>query len=169
MPPPVPNPEDDAMMRRRDFLVGMAAVPAILAAARAAARELPGVVVHKDPTCGCCTAWAGHLRRAGFRVEVVETADSAAVKARLGVPEALASCHTAEVEGYVLEGHVPAEAALRLLAERPQARGLAVPGMPVGSPGMEMPGMPADAYDVVLFGPKGEAGFARYEGGRRLS
>jgi hypothetical protein len=157
------------MMRRREFLVGMAAVPPILAAVRAAAAELPEVVVHKDPTCGCCTAWAEHLRRAGFPVEVVGTADIAGVKARLGVPASLASCHTAGVEGYVLEGHVPAEAALRLLAERPQARGLAVPGMPVGSPGMEMPGMAADVYDVVLFGPKGEAVFARYEGGRRLS
>ena len=157
------------MMRRRDVLAGLAAVPAILAAARATATELPGVVAHKDPVCGCCTAWAEHLRQAGFPVEVVEAADMAVVKARLGVPETLASCHTAEVEGYVLEGHVPAEAVLRLLAERPQAVGLAVPGMPVGSPGMEVPGMAPDTYDVVLFGPRGEAVFARYEGGRLLS
>src|SRR3712207_5751127 len=157
------------MMRRREFLVGMAAVPPILAAVRAAAAELPEVVVHKDPACGCCTAWAEHLRRAGFPVEVVEVLDMAVVKAQFGVPEALASCHTAKVEGYVLEGHVPAEAALRLLAERPQGSGLAVPGMPVGSPGMEVPGVAADTYDVVLFGPQGQAVFARYEGGRRLS
>ena len=156
-------------MRRREFLAGMAAGPAMLAVARAAAADLPKVVVRKDPTCGCCTAWAGHLREAGFPVAVAEAPDMAAVKARLGVPAALASCHTAEVEGYVLEGHVPADAVLRLLSARPQAAGLAVPGMPVGSPGTEVPGAPADTYDVVLFGPRGEAVFARYEGGRRLS
>ncbi len=130
-------------------------------------QALPRVVVTKDPTCGCCTAWAEHLREAGFPVEVVETAEINRVKTRLGVPAALASCHTAEVGGYVLEGHVPAAEVKRLLAERPQAQGLAVPGMPMGSPGMEMDGM-ADAYEVVLFGPAGTKTFARYNGGRAL-
>ena len=84
------------------------------------------------------------------------------------MPDDLASCHTAEVGGYVIEGHVPADAVKRLLAEKPQAKGLAVPGMPVGSPGMEVTGVENDTYDVVLFGPSGQRTFARYEGVRRL-
>jgi hypothetical protein len=107
------------------------------------------------------------MRSAGFPVEVIETHEINRVKVRLGVPQALASCHTAEVDGYVLEGHVPAAQVKRLLTERPQAMGLAVPGMPMGSPGMEMDGM-ADTYEVVLFGPAGRRTFARYEGGRLL-
>ena len=81
-------------------------------------------------------------------------------------PEALASCHTAEVGGYVIEGHVPADAVKRLLAEKPKATGLAVPGMPVGSPGMEVKGVDPDIYEVMLFGPSGQTAFARYQGGR---
>ena len=88
------------------------------------------------------------------------------VKVRLGVPNDLASCHTAEVGGYVIEGHVPADAIKRLLAETPQAKGLAVPGMPIGSPGMEIEGMAQDTYKVVLFGPSGRSIFARYQGAR---
>ena len=91
-----------------------------------------------------------------------------AIKDDMGVPQAVRSCHTAVVEGYVIEGHVPAAAIRRLLAEKPQARGLAVPGMPVGSPGMEIDGTPPDTYDVVLFGPSGRRVFARFEGGREL-
>jgi hypothetical protein len=108
------------------------------------------------------------MRAAGFPVEVVEAADMNRVKARLGVPRELASCHTAEVAGYVLEGHVPADAVLRLLAEKPQAWGLAVPGMPVGSPGMEVEGAPPDTYEVVLFGPGGRRAFARYRGAQAI-
>lgn len=107
------------------------------------------VRVHKSPTCGCCTAWVGHLRDAGFRVEVEDTNDLPAVKREAGVPFDLQSCHTAVVEGYVVEGHVPAEDVRRLLAERPEVRGLAVPGMPVGSPGMEGPN--PQPYDVIAF------------------
>ncbi|MGZ5339751.1 MAG: DUF411 domain-containing protein, partial [Thermoleophilaceae bacterium] len=92
-----------------------------------------------------------------------------AYKLRLGVPAALASCHTAEVGGYVIEGHVPAAEIERLLTERPQAAGLAAPGMPVGSPGMEVPGMAPDSYDLVLFGPSGQSRFARYRGDLRIS
>ncbi len=142
----------------------LAATGAALLAGPVRAQALPRIVVTKDPTCGCCTAWADHLRRAGFPVDMVETAEIGRVKARLGVPASLASCHTAEVGAYVIEGHVPAAEIRRLLAERPAARGLAVPGMPVGSPGMEMEGMEPDTFEVVLFGPAGQRSFARYRG-----
>lgn len=115
------------------------------------------VTVHKTPWCGCCTGWAQHLKRNGFAVTIEESEDLAPVKRLLGVPAHLESCHTAVVEGYVIEGHVPAEAVLRLLAERPDLTGLAVPGMPMGSPGME--GATSEAYDVIGFGPAGEAVF----------
>jgi len=105
--------------------------------------------VTKTPWCGCCAAWITHMREAGFDVTVHEEEDLTAIKDKMGVEPKLQSCHTGEVEGYVIEGHVPAEDVLRLLAERPKARGLTVPGMPVGSPGMEM-GDRKDAYDVFL-------------------
>ena len=98
---------------------------------------------------------------------MVDTNRINAVKKRYGVPDDLASCHTAEVGGYVLEGHVPAAEVKRLLAERPQARGLAVPGMPMGSPGMEMDGR-TETYEVILFGPSGRRTYARYYGARPL-
>lgn len=97
-------------------------------------------------------------------MRVVESDDVDALKQRLGVPPSLASCHTAEVDGYVIEGHVPAPALLRLLAERPAATGLAVPGMPAGSPGMEVPGVEPERYDVIQFGPSGQSTFARFTG-----
>jgi hypothetical protein len=142
------------------LVAGLAHVLPVQAAAR------PKVVVSRDPSCGCCGAWAEHLRRAGFPVEIVETTNVNAVKQRLGVPPDLAACHTAEVQGYVIEGHVPASAILRLLEERPQATGLAVPGMPIGSPGME--GGRPETYEVVLFGSQGRRTFARYTGDRQL-
>jgi hypothetical protein len=108
-----------------------------------------------------------HLREAGFTVTVTEGAVNP-VKARLGVPRDLASCHTAVVDGYVVEGHVPADAVKRLLAEHPKGTGLAVPGMPAGSPGMEVEGMVPDTYEVVLFGPDGRTTFARYRGGQAI-
>jgi hypothetical protein len=123
-------------------------------------------VVTRDPSCGCCGAWVEHLRRAGFLVEIVETANVKAVKQRLSVPPDLTSCHTAEVQGYVVEGHVPAPAILRLLEEKPQAIGLAVAGMPIGSPGMQN-GRP-ETYEVVLFGAQGRRTFARYKGDREV-
>jgi hypothetical protein len=131
-----------------------------------AATPRPKVVVSRDPSCGCCGAWAEHLRRAGFPVEIIETGNVNAIKQRLGVPSDLTSCHTAEVQGYVVEGHVPASAILRLLEQKPQAIGLAVPGMPVGSPGMEA-GRP-ETYEVVLFGAQGRRTFARYKGDREV-
>lgn len=108
------------------------------------------VTVYKSPSCGCCMSWADHLRRNGFRVETRNTDALSAVKARLGVPADLQSCHTARVGEYVIEGHVPAVDIERLLAGGESARGLAVPGMPLGSPGMEQGGrtMP---YTVFAF------------------
>jgi hypothetical protein len=147
---------------RRAFAAGLAG--AVLASPLRASEGLPKVTVTKDPSCGCCSGWVDHLKQAGFPVEIVEDAEIGRVKARLGVPQALASCHTAEVGGYVIEGHVPAGSIRRLLAEKPQATGLAVPGMPVGSPGMAVEGMEPDTYEVVLFGPQGQRTFARYRG-----
>ena len=110
----------------------------------------PLVTVHKDPTCGCCGGWIAHLELRGFQTKTVETKEINRVKARLGVPFDLSACHTAEVGGYLIEGHVPAAAIERLLTERPKAKGLAVPGMPSGSPGMTGE---YEEYDVILFGP----------------
>jgi hypothetical protein len=147
---------------RRGFVAGLAGIA--IAAPLRAAEGLPKVVVTKDPTCGCCSGWVDHLKQAGFPVEVIETSDINRVKVRLGVPQALAACHTGEVAGYVIEGHVPAGAIKRLLAEKPKATRLAVPGMPIGSPGMEVEGAAPQAYEVTLFGPGGQRTFARYRG-----
>jgi len=116
---------------------------------------LPLVVVHKTPTCGCCGLWVDHVREAGFPVEVHDMDDLGPVKQRLGIPYGKGSCHTAEVDGYAIEGHVPAEDIKRLLAERPDARGLVLPGMPMGSPGMEMPDGRTQPYTVELVRPDG--------------
>ncbi|MBY0297643.1 MULTISPECIES: DUF411 domain-containing protein [Methylobacterium] len=151
----------DTMPSRRTVLAGLTAALAV--ARGASAEDLPTVAVTKDPSCGCCEKWVAHLREAGFAVTVVE-APVNPLKIRLGVPRDLASCHTAQVGGYVVEGHVPAGAIKRLLAERHRGTGLAVPGMPIGSPGMEIDGMEPDTYDVVLFGPGTRAVFARYRG-----
>ncbi|MGU3464335.1 DUF411 domain-containing protein [Methylobacterium sp. C33D] len=152
----------DRVPSRRTMLIGLAVGLAM--GRQALAAGLPEVAVTKDPSCGCCEKWVAHLREAGFKVTVTEGPVNP-VKARLGVPRDLASCHTAQVGGYVVEGHVPAGAIKRLLTEKPQGTGLAVPGMPVGSPGMEVEGMEPDTYDVVLFRPDGRSTFARYRGG----
>jgi hypothetical protein len=151
---------------RRALVAGLACsavAPPLLAAA-----GLPKVAVTKDPSCGCCGNWVAHLKEAGFPVEVTENPEVGRLKARLGVPKDLASCHTAEVDGYVIEGHVPAPAIKRLLAERPPGKGLAVPGMPVGSPGMEVEGAAPETYEVVLFGPSGQRTFARFRGAAQV-
>lgn len=111
------------------------------------------VTVWKTPSCGCCKDWVIHLRKEGFEVVSNDVVDTAPIRQKLGLPAKFGSCHTALVGGYVLEGHVPAQEVKRLLLEKPGAIGLAVPGMPVGSPGMEMPGEMLgvrDAFDVVL-------------------
>lgn len=117
-------------------------------------------VVYKSPSCGCCTGWVEHLRANGFRVEARNVSNVAAFKIRFGVPTSLGSCHTAVIDGYVIEGHVPAGDIQRLLAERPAITGLAVPGMPAGSPGMSGPPQP---YDVISFENGGDLQvFARH-------
>lgn len=135
----------------------------LLAPMAAGAEPLPEVVMHKDPNCGCCGQWAEHLQANGFRVKTVKERDMDSVKRRFAVPQRLTSCHTAKVGGYVIEGHVPASAIKRLLREKPAVAGLAVPGMPLGSPGMEVPGK-KDPYDVVAFDKAGKA--AVYESHR---
>lgn len=116
------------------------------------------VTMYKHPSCGCCMAWAEHMRAAGFAVVAKNVEDIVGVKNAAGVPMEMASCHTAQVGGYFIEGHVPADDVKRLLKEKPAARGLAVPGMPVGSPGMEHPSGHVDPYRVVLVGKDGSAG-----------
>lgn len=128
-----------------------AAKPAKPAAASLASPSaLPLVVVHKSPTCGCCGAWVDHLRGEGFTVEVRETDDLNPIKERVGVPHGKGSCHTAEIGGYFVEGHVPAADIKRLLEEKPRAKGLVLPGMPLGSPGMEVPDGTVQPYTVEL-------------------
>jgi len=135
-----------------------AAPPAQPGAAQPAAARAPAgtptVVVYKSPTCGCCTAWVARMREAGFTLEVHDVADVGPQKEQARVPLHLASCHTATVGGYALEGHVPPDAVIRLLREHPAIAGLAVPGMPAGSPGMEMGGQ-KDPYQVVAWNADG--------------
>ena len=141
------------------IFIGLMTAPAAWAAPGAV--KPPTVQVYKDPACGCCTAWIKHLQANGFQVVAHDTNDVAAHKRRLGVPFGVGSCHTAEVGGYVVEGHVPAQDIRRLLSERPRVRGLVVPGMPMGSPGME--GERKDAFDVLLIDRDGSTRqYARY-------
>ncbi|MFC3227400.1 DUF411 domain-containing protein [Marinibaculum pumilum] len=152
-------------MRRRRFLMLAGAVATLPAAwlsfPAPSSAGMPVLEVYKTPWCGCCGAWVEHMRMAGFASRVTEQEDLQPLKARLGVPPALQSCHTALADGYVVEGHVPAADVARLLRLRPDAFGLAVPGMPIGSPGMET-GAPAQRYDVILFSARGEEVFARH-------
>ncbi|PZQ86793.1 MAG: metal-binding protein [Leifsonia xyli] len=124
----------------------------------------PAMRVHKDPTCGCCSAWIDHVRGAGYAVEAFDTNAMQTIKRRLGVPDDLRSCHTAEIESYVIEGHVPARAIAALLRQRPNVVGLAVPGMPIGSPGMEIDGNAAEVYAVIAFGSGHPTTFMRFKG-----
>lgn len=136
--------------------VAVAAPPAAAVAEVApAAATMPKMAVHKSPSCGCCGSWVEHVEQAGHPVEVINEEDLGPLKAALGVPASMASCHTAIVEGYFIEGHVPAQDIARLLMERPDARGLAVPGMPVGSPGMEVPSGEVQPYTVFLVNKDG--------------
>jgi hypothetical protein len=125
---------------------------------------LPLVKVTKNPTCGCCKVWVDRLRDAGFQVEVNDVDNLNSVKQRVGLPYGMGSCHTAEVDGYFVEGHVPVDDIKRLLRERPQAKGIAVPGMPVGSPGMEVPSGQVQPYDVILVGRDGKTSVYSHHG-----
>ena len=156
-------------IHRRTLLAGLAAAPLMFSlSGRLRAETLPLVTVSKDPSCGCCDGWVRHIEAAGFPVRVRESDDVFDLKQRLGVPMDLASCHTAEVDGYVIEGHVPAAAMKRLLAGRPDGIGLAVPGMPAGSPGMDFPGVEPERYDVFLFDASGRSPFLRFLGAEEI-
>jgi hypothetical protein len=137
------------MIARRTGLIALGAL--VIAPLAQAASGKPRVEVWKDPDCGCCKDWVAHLEKSGFDVRVNESGNEAA-RRKLGIPAALGSCHTGLVEGYALEGHVPAREIKRLLKEKPKAIGLAVPGMPVGSPGMDgaVYGGRKDPFDVLL-------------------
>jgi hypothetical protein len=131
-------------------------------ASAAAAAPGPSMTVFRDANCGCCKSWAEIARKAGYAVSVRDEQDMPGVKRRLGVPEALASCHTVEVGGYVIEGHVPLEEVARLLREKPAGvRGIAVPGMPIGSPGMEVPDGTKQPFQVIAFDAAGNSSVFR--------
>lgn len=147
----IPRP---ALLRKLARNLSTLACGAALGLAAPASASPDEVVMYKDPNCGCCGKWAEHMRSAGFAVKEVASARMDLVKQEAGVPEALGSCHTAKVAGYVVEGHVPAADVRRMLAEKPAIRGLSAPGMPLGSPGMEGP-YPAERYDVVSFDAQG--------------
>jgi hypothetical protein len=149
------------LLSRRSLLGSLAIVGGALSGGRSAFAAGPALEVYKSPWCGCCGAWVEHMQQAGFAVEINELDDLAPLKTMLGVAPELHSCHTALVDGYVVEGHVPAREVIRLLAERPMATGLAVPGMPIGSPGMEQ-GDLREPYEVLLFQGEERAVFARY-------
>ena len=123
--------------------------------ARAAVSKPLMLTVYKTPTCGCCAKWVGHMKQNGFTVHVTDLNDLSSIKSKHGVPSKLQSCHTAVVNGYVVEGHVPASDVKRMLNELPAVAGLTVPGMPAGSPGMEMPGGQAPPYEVLTFDRNG--------------
>ena len=157
-------------MKRRSLLLGAALLPLaglpVHAASSSASSPAPAaaqaagpmVNIWKSPTCGCCGDWVAHLQASGFRTRVFDTGNEA-MRERLRIPARYGSCHTAQVEGYALEGHVPAADIRRLLRDKPRAIGLAVPGMPIGSPGMDGPayGGRRDAYDVLLINADGSA------------
>ena len=135
------------------FLLPTLFLSALACQAWADSQELPGITVYKSPTCGCCSKWVEHLQDNGFEVKTVDLSDMRMIKSMSGVKPEYASCHTAKVDGYVIEGHVPASDVKRLLKERPAVTGLSAPGMPMGSPGMEGPR--SDPYEVITFDKQG--------------
>ena len=131
------------------------------ASSTGAAAKKPTITVYKDPSCGCCKSWIAHLIKHGYRVDAKDTPEMTGIKRSLGVPDGLTACHTAIVNGYLIEGHVPAADIARLLEEKPKVAGLAVPGMPMGSPGMEGPR--TQHYQVLSFDKAGKTKvFASY-------
>jgi hypothetical protein len=152
------------MMKRisgATMLVVLVSIGSVIAQRQAA--QGPLVQVYKTPTCGCCANWVKHLQDNGFATRVVDLPNLADIKTKNNVPASAQSCHTATVDGYVIEGHVPAADVKRMLKDRPAVLGLAVPGMPIGSPGMEVPGVKPAAYHVMSFDRKGQlAGYASH-------
>jgi hypothetical protein len=154
------------MISRRTFVAQAAALGGALAAGGPLwALPVPPatLTVYKSRTCGCCADWVDHVKAAGFQAVVHDDEDMDTVKDNLGVPRGVRSCHTAQVEKYLLEGHVPAEDITRLLKEKPKVAGLAVPGMPASSPGMAVPGAPHEPFETVSFQRDGKTAlFARH-------
>lgn len=149
-------------MNRRNLISLAVGAMAFTAIPALAANSLPPVEVFKNPSCGCCGAWVDHLKAAGFDVKVTMVDDTSVARRKYGLPDKFGSCHTAVVAGYVVEGHVPAADVKKLLAMKPVAIGIAVPGMPVGSPGMEMDSR-KDPYQVLLVDQQGrERVFSSY-------
>ena len=142
-------------MKKFALALALVATPALAAT---------DAIMHRDPGCGCCEKWAAQVRKAfGRNVRVVDDSNRAALQARVGLPARLASCHTALIDGMAFEGHVPVADMQRVLKAKPKGvRGLAVAGMPLGSPGMEAPGMAPQRYEVVAFGPQKTFVFARH-------
>ena len=159
------------MISRRDFVAQAAGLALAALGARRLMAQLDAgpdtaITVYKSASCGCCSVWIEHMRDAGFTVTSTDVDNVNAIKERVGVPLGKGSCHTAEVDGYFIEGHVPADDVKRLLAERPDAKGLVVPGMPAGSPGMEMPDGRTQPYTVELVREDGSTtAFARHQQG----
>jgi hypothetical protein len=145
------------MVNRTRLATVTAALAAAFAVAATAprAQQAPSVMVYKTATCGCCSKWVDHMRAQGFQVKTEDVDNISRVKETHGVPSAIGSCHTSLVGGYVIEGHVPGDAVHRLLREKPKVTGIAVPGMPAGSPGMEVPGR-KDAYNILTFDKSGQ-------------
>lgn len=145
------------MISRRCFAGQVAGFGFALAGGKSLWATIPGsaadptMTIYMSPTCGCCAKWVDHVKAAGFTAVVHEEQDMDTVKVSLGVPRDMRSCHTAQVEKYLIEGHVPAEDIRTLLARKPQAAGLAAPGMPASSPGMAVAGEPHEPFDVLLF------------------
>ena len=135
-------------------VIGLAWAGSVWMAAQSSAK--PQMTVYKSSTCGCCSKWVEHMQANGFEVKAIDVDDIDKVKHERGVPDSAASCHTAVVNGYVVEGHVPADAVLKVLKEKPPIAGIAVPGMPMGAPGMEVPSGQKAAYTIVSFDKAGK-------------
>jgi len=156
-----PNPKASIARRRVLFGLGAVAVGGGALFLQPTSTMAEEVVVYKDPSCECCGSWARHMRQNGFAVTVNSVDDMAPIKRKAGIPEALESCHTAYIGGYLVEGHVPAEDIKRMLSERPAIKGLAVPGMPLSAPGMDSP--EREPFSVLSFDAKGGTSvFASY-------
>ena len=148
------NNSQKISIQRRLLMLGMALVPVT----GYGATEKPQITMWRGPKCGCCKDWAAYLEKNGFHVKAIESGNTE-MRQKLGMPVQFGSCHTAQINGYVIEGHVPAREIKRLLAEKPKVLGLAVPAMPLGSPGMDGPEYKGkkDLYDVLLIGLNGES------------
>ena len=143
------------MVRR--IVIVLAALTLLSGAAWAQRPQKPVIEVYKTSTCGCCRIWVEHLQSSGFTVRTTDVEDLSGIKAKHAVPSRLQSCHTGVIDGYVVEGHVPAADIQRMLKERPKVAGLAVPGMPIGSPGMEVKGVTPQPFDVMAFQKDGKS------------